>query len=163
MRLTAQADCVIGSRWLPGAVLHQSQPWERRFFSRVFHAIVRALFWRKMNFADTQCPAKVMRRVAIERIHSALRIADLAFDVNLLYALKREGFRVLEVPTEWTDKLGSKVTQSLLRCSLVMFLSVVRLRLIYSPLYHWLRPLRPLETWIYEKLKAPAPRPGPQR
>lgn len=158
-RLTAQADCVIGSRWLPGAVLHQSQPWGRRFFSRVFHAIVQALFW--MNIQDTQCPAKIMRRAAIERIHSALRIADLAFDVNLLYALKREGFRVLEVPTEWTDKLGSKVTQSLLRSSLVMFLSVVRLRAIYSPCYRWLRPLRPLETWIYQKLKAPAPRPGP--
>jgi len=163
VRLTAQADCVIGSRWLPGAVLHQSQPWTRRFFSRVFHAIVRAFFWRKLDFADTQCPAKVMRRLAIERIHSALRIADLAFDVNLLYALKREGFRVLEVPTEWTDKLGSKVTQSLLRSSLVMFLSVVRLRLIYTPLYRWLRPLRPLEIWIYQKLKQPAPRPGPPR
>src|SRR5213592_831926 len=65
VRLTAQADCVIGSRWLPGAVLHQSQPWERRFFSRVFHAIVRTLFW--MNIQDTQCPAKVMRRAAIEK------------------------------------------------------------------------------------------------
>src|SRR2546427_12111764 len=61
VHLTAQADCVIGSRWLPGAVLHQSQPWERRFFSPVFHAIVRALFWGEFDFADTQCPAKVMR------------------------------------------------------------------------------------------------------
>jgi len=163
VHLTAQADCVIGSRWLPGAVLHQSQPWLRRFFSRAFHAIVRVLFLRKMNFADTQCPAKVMRRAAVEKIHSALRIADLAFDVNLLYSLKREGFRVLEVPTEWTDKTGSKVTQSLLRSSLVMFLSVVRLRLIYTPFYRWLRPLRPLETWLYQKLKAPAPLPGPSR
>src|SRR5262245_43440031 len=25
VHLTSQADCVIGSRWLPGAVLHQSQ------------------------------------------------------------------------------------------------------------------------------------------
>jgi len=163
VRLTAQADCVIGSRWLPGAVLHQSQPWTRRFFSRVFHAIVRGLFWLKLDFADTQCPAKVMRRMAIERIHSALLIADLAFDVNLLYALKREKFRVLEVPTEWTDKLGSKVTQSLLRSSLVMFLSVLRLRLIYSPFYRWLSPLRPLETWVYRKLRAPAPLLGPVR
>jgi len=160
VRLTAQADCVIGSRWLPGAVLHQSQPWARRFFSRVFHSIVQTLFW--MNIQDTQCPAKVMRRAAIEKIHSALRIADLAFDVNLLYALNREGFRILEVPTEWTDKVGSKVTQSLVRNSLVMFLSVVRVRLIYSPIYPWLRPLRPLETWIYQKLRAPAPRPGPR-
>jgi len=162
VHLTAQADCVIGSRWLPGAVLHQSQPWTRRFFSRVFHAIVRLLFWRRMNFQDTQCPAKVMRRGAVEKVHSSLRIADLAFDVNLLYVLKREGFRVLEVPTEWTDKVGSKVTQSLLRSSLVMFLSVVRLRLIYTPLYRWLRPLRPVETWLYHKLRAPAPLPGPQ-
>src|SRR5438034_10547092 len=161
VRLSAQADCVIGSRWLPGAVLHQSQPWLRRFFSRAFHAIVQTLFW--MNIRDTQCPAKVMSRAAIEKIHSALSIADLAIDVNLLYALKREGFRIFEVPTEWTDKLGSKVTQSLLRSSLVMFLSVVRLRLIYSPFYRWLRPLRPVETWLYQKLKAPAPRPGPSR
>ena len=159
VRLTAQADCVIGSRWLPGAVLHQSQPWLRRFFSRAFHAIVRVFLG--MRIQDTQCPAKVMRRVAIERIHSSLRIADLAFDVNLLYALKRQGFRILEVPTEWTDKAGSKVTQSLVRNSLVMFLSVVRLRLIYSPFYPWLRPLRPVETWIYHKLRAPPPLPRP--
>ena len=81
-------DCVIGSRWLPGAILHQSQTWLRRFTSRVFHAIVQALLW--MNIKDTQCPAKVMRRAAVEKIHSSLRIADLAFDVNLLYCLKRE-------------------------------------------------------------------------
>jgi glycosyltransferase involved in cell wall biosynthesis len=153
-------DCVIGSRWLPGAILHQSQTRLRRFTSRVFHAIVQALLC--MNIKDTQCPAKVMHRAAVEKIHSSLRIADLAFDVNLLYCLKREQFVVREVPTEWTDKIGSKVTQRLLRSSLVMFLSVVRLRLIYSPCYRWLLPLRPLEGWIYKKLKAPPPRPGPK-
>jgi glycosyltransferase involved in cell wall biosynthesis len=158
-RLCADADCVIGSRWLPGSVLHQSQPWLRRLFSRCFHAIVQVLLW--MNIKDTQCPAKVLRRTAVEKVHSALRIADLAFDVNLLYALKRAGFRVREVPIEWTDKVGSQVTRSLFRSSLVMFLSVVRLRLIYSPFYNWLKPLRPLETWVYLKLRAPPPRSGP--
>jgi len=159
--LLPQADCVIGSRWLPGSVLHQTQPWLRRRFSRIFHAIVQLFF--RMNIKDTQCPAKVLRREAVETIHESLRIADLAFDVNLLYALKRRGLRVLEVPIEWTDKLGSTVTRSLLRSSLVMFLSVLRLRLIYSPCYRWLLPLRPLETWVYLKLKAPPPRPGPAR
>ena len=149
-------DCAIGSRWLPGAVLHQSQPWLRRFTSRCFHAIVESLFW--MHIQDTQCPAKVMRRAAAEKIHPALRIADLAFDVNLLYVLKRDGFTVREVPTEWTDKIGSKVSATLWRTSLVMFLSVLRLRLIYSPIYKLLRPLRPLEAWVYRTLKAPVPR-----
>lgn len=149
-------DCVIGSRWLRESVLLQSQTWLRRAFSRGFHLIVELLFW--MGFQDTQCPAKVARRAAIEKIHSQLQNADLSFDVNLLYVLKREGFNVIEVATEWTDKVGSKVTQSLFRSSLVMFLSVVRLRLVYSPFYNWLKPLRPLEAWLYAKLRAPVPR-----
>ncbi len=155
------ADCAIGSRWLPESVLHQNQTQLRRFISRGFHYIVEALFW--MGIKDTQCPAKVMRRQAAEKIHPSLRIADLAFDVNLIYALKRAGFSVVEIPIEWTDKIGSKVTQSLMRSSLVMFLSVVRLRLFYSPLYLWLQPLRPIEAWLYKKLRAPLIRPPSPR
>jgi glycosyltransferase involved in cell wall biosynthesis len=154
----AGVDCVIGSRWLPGAVLHVEQSGRRRFASRGFHRIVQALFG--MNLRDTQCGAKVMRREAVDKVHSSLRIADMAFDINLLYSLKRAGYRILEVPTEWTDKIGSKVT--LFRTSLVMFLSVLRIRLIYWPrLYRFLRPLRPLEGWVYRKLRAPPPRQGP--
>lgn len=161
VKLTDRFDCVIGSRWLPGAVLHQAQTTLRRFTSRCFHLIVEALFG--MHIKDTQCPCKVFRRSAIEAIHSSLRIADLAFDVNLLYSLKHAGFSIREVPTEWTDKIGSKVTASLFRSSFTMFLSVVRIRLIYSPFYRWLRPFRPLEGWIYKKLRAPQPRPGPEK
>jgi len=153
-----EADCVIGSRWLPGARLHVEQSGKRQFASRMFHRIVQLFF--NMHIKDTQCGAKVVRREAVDRIHSALCIADMAFDINLLYSLKHAGFRILEVPTEWTDKIGSKVT--LFRTSLTMFLSVVRIRLIYSPLYKWLTPLRPLETWIYRKLRAPVPKSGPQ-
>ena len=34
-----EADCLIGSRWLPGSVLHQAQPWMRRFTSRCLSLI----------------------------------------------------------------------------------------------------------------------------
>lgn len=156
----SEADCVIGSRWLPGAVLHVEQSSRRQFASRVFHLIVQFLF--RMNLRDTQCGAKVIRREAVEKVHSTLRIADMAFDINLLYSLEHAGYRILEVPTEWTDQIGTKVR--LFRTSLVMFLSVVRIRIIYLPwLYKMLRPLRPLEALIYRKLRAPAPRPGPDR
>ena len=142
--------------------MHQAQPWLRRFTSRSFHAIVEILFW--LHIKDTQCPCKVMKRAAIEKIHSSLRIADLAFDVNLLVSLKKAGYKILEVPTEWTDKMGSKVTSSLFRSSLTMFLSVVRIWLINSPkVYKLLRGLGlgPLEAWIYKKLRQPQPLPGP--
>jgi glycosyltransferase involved in cell wall biosynthesis len=153
------ADCVIGSRWLPGAVIHQSQSNKRQFASRVFHFIVQLLFW--LNIRDTQCGAKAMKREVVEKIHPFLQIADMAFDINLLVAIKRAGFKILEVPTEWTDQIGSKVT--LARSSLTMLLSVIRIRLIYWPrLYRLLRPLKPLETWVYKKLRAPRPLSGPK-
>lgn len=151
-----EADCVIGSRWLPGAVLHVEQSGRRQFASRMFHLIVQGLFW--MNIRDTQCGAKVMKRAVAEKVHPALCIADMAFDINLLYSIQRAGFKILEVPTEWTDQVGSKVT--LARSSLTMLLSVIRVRLIYSPFYKLLRPLRPLEAWVYKKLRAPQPLAG---
>ena len=157
VRKIGDADCIIGSRWLPGAVIHQSQQSHRQFASRVFHKIVQLLFW--MNIRDTQCGAKVMKSEAVEKIHDHLTTADMAFDINLLYSLKHAGFKILEMPTEWTDQAGSKV--ALGRSSLAMFLSVVRIRLIYWPtFYKWLRPLRPLEGWIYKKLRQPGPLPG---
>ena len=162
VRRSGEADCVIGSRWIPGAVLHQMQTGQRRFASRTFHAIVRVLFWTRLkNIKDTQCGAKVMRRAAVEKVHSSLCIADMAFDINLLYILKREGFTVLEVPTEWTDKAGSKV--ALGRTSITMLLSVIRLRVIYSRLAPLRKIFRPLENWLYRKLHAPPPNPDPKR
>jgi glycosyltransferase involved in cell wall biosynthesis len=154
------ADCAIGSRWIEGAVLEQAQSTKRRIFSRVFHILVEMLF--HMRIKDTQCGAKVMRREAMEKVHSMLRIADVAFDINLLFSLKREGFSVREVPTVWTDKIGSKM--SLNKGALAIVLSVFRLRIIYWPrVYALLRPLRPLEGWIYRKLRSPQPLPGPPK
>src|SRR5207245_4414336 len=118
VKLTERADCVIGSRWLPGSVLHQAQTRLRRFTSRCFHVVVEAFF--RMHIKDTQCPCKVMRRTAVEKIYPSLRIADLAFDVNLLYSLKHAGFSVLELPTEWTDKFGPNVTALFFRSLLSM-------------------------------------------
>lgn len=155
VRHCQEADCVIGSRWLPQSVLHQTQPGQRQFASRVFHAIVQGFFW--MGIRDTQCGAKVMHRKVVEKVLPGLHIADMAFDINLLFLIRRNGFRILEVPTEWTDKAGSKV--SIGRTSFTMLLSVIRLRLIYSP-FHLILPLfSPLTAWLYRKLRAPLPRP----
>jgi glycosyltransferase involved in cell wall biosynthesis len=156
-----EAECVIGSRWLPGSILLKAQPKFRQIMSRCFHLIVELLFW--MHIQDTQCPCKLLRRQTVEIIHPFLRIADLAFDVNLLVSVKRAGFHIKEVPIEWTDVVGSKVTASLFRSSLTMFLSVFRVKLIYSRFYKYLGPLRPLEGWVYTKLRQPKPLSRPER
>jgi glycosyltransferase involved in cell wall biosynthesis len=152
--LCQEYDCVVGSRRVPGSVIHQLQPSHRQFASKVFHVIVELLF--HMRIRDTQCGAKFLRRSMALKIHEQLLIADMAFDVNLLYAVKRAGGTLFEAPVDWTDHIGSTVRY--FRTSLVMFLSVIRLRLVHSPFYPWLRPLRPLETWIYAALRNPPPR-----
>jgi hypothetical protein len=45
------------------------------------------------------------------------------------------------------------------KTSLSMLLSVLRLRLIYSPFHALLGWLRPVEKWVYKKLKSPPPLP----
>lgn len=157
VELCENADCVVGSRRVEGSAIRQAQPNQRMFASRVFHLIVEALF--RMGIKDTQCGAKVLRRGAVLKIHRALHIADMAFDINLLYCLKRENLRVIEAPVDWTDHIGSKVRY--FRTSLVMFLSVVRLRLIHSPFHRVLQWGRPLEVWIYQSLHNPPPRAAP--
>jgi glycosyltransferase involved in cell wall biosynthesis len=153
-RLCQEYDCVVGSRRVQGAAIHLSQPSHRQLASKVFHWIVEALFG--MGILDTQCGAKFLRREMVLKIHDKLLIADMAFDVNLLFAVQQAGGRMIEAPVDWTDHIGSTVRY--FRTSLVMFLSVVRLRLVYSPFYPWLRPLRPLEAWIYKVLRNPPPR-----
>lgn len=155
VELCEKYDGVVGSRRVAGSVIHQYQPSHRQLASKVFHFLVELLF--HLGIRDTQCGAKVLRRSAVEKVLPWLHIADMAFDVNLLYALKRAGCSMIEAPVEWTDHIGSKVRY--FRTSLVMFLSIVRLRLVYSPFYCWLGPLRPIEGWIYKALQNPPPRP----
>jgi len=153
VRLCRDRDCVIGSRRVKDSVIHQLQPTNRIAASKVYHLIVEFFF--AMKIKDTQCGAKVFQSEAIRKIHPSLHTADMAVDVNILYSLKRAGFEVHEAPVEWTDKFGTKVKY--FRSSMAMFLSLVRLRLIYSPFYGMLAPLRPLEGWIYRKLRNPPP------
>ncbi len=149
MRQTRDYDAVIASRWIKGAnVIHLQTP-IRRLASRCFHLIVDTLFL--MDIQDTQCGAKIVRANCVAPIMDELVVADMAFDVNLLYCLHRTGARIREIPTTWEDKGGSTVR--ILKTSTMMLLSIIRLRWIYSPLA-FLRPtLMPLERKFYLWIK----------
>ena len=62
-----------------------------------------------MPYKDTQCGAKIFKKQAIEKIISKLVITQWAFDVDLLYTLKKSGFRIKEFPTAWSDREYSKI------------------------------------------------------
>ena len=128
-RLESGGDGAIASRWVPGSMVLIKQSWIRRMASRIFNRIVRILF--RLPYKDTQCGGKVFRREALKSILPHLRITNFAFDVELLYLLKKQGYRIIEVPIVWNDQKDS--TLNLKRVAPIMFFAVLGLRLRYSP------------------------------
>lgn len=120
-------DGIIANRWDKRSRI-KKQNFLRRMFSRGFNFIVRCLFL--FPYKDTQCGCKLFKRRALVRVIKDLYITHWAFDINLLYALRKNGFRVKEIPTEWVDKVGSKI--NIKKAPLMMFIGVIRLRLINS-------------------------------
>ena len=127
--VTPGVDAVIASRWIRGAKVDVLQPFIRRLASRTFNAIVRIAF--ALPFTDTQCGAKVFRAEALHEIANSLEVSNFAFDVDLLFALRRTGRKLVEVPTVWRDVEGSKIG-NIPHASRTMLLAIARLRIRYS-------------------------------
>lgn len=101
------AHGAIASRRHAAAVLPVSRPLKRRVASVGFAFGVRML--TGLRYTDTQCGAKVMRRGAAHASLERVRTTDLSFDVDLLLAADDLGYRMVEVPTVWIDRDGSRV------------------------------------------------------
>ena len=123
------AGAIIASRWMPGSQISVQQPFKRRLISRLFNTLVRVMFG--LRISDTQCGAKVLTRKAVQAILPHIGITQWAFDVDLLFQLRRAGFDIVEIPTTWRDVSGSRLHVG--RASVEMFVAMVRLRLLYSP------------------------------
>lgn len=123
------SDCAIASRRTANSIVEE-QHFSRRFLGVSFNMLVRMLFL--LPYKDTQCGAKVFRGNAIRDVAGEVRVNGFAFDINVLYLLKSSGYSIKEVGIKWKAALDSKV--NLTRTPVKMFVSVLWLRLFYSPL-----------------------------
>lgn len=119
-------DGIIGSRYMPLSRLSGSLELSRKIASRFYNLFVKLLF--RLEYTDTQCSAKFFKRYALERVLPRIVLKDLTFDVNLLYALKEDGARIVEVPIIYHHvKYGTKVILS--TQIFKMFISTITYRL----------------------------------
>jgi glycosyltransferase involved in cell wall biosynthesis len=105
---TLEADGAIATRRHPAAVLPARRTFARRLTSAGFALAVRRLLG--LDYRDTQCGAKVLRREVVDDILPRLHARDLLFDVDLLASAAEAGHRIVEVPTIWIDQEGSRVS-----------------------------------------------------
>jgi glycosyltransferase involved in cell wall biosynthesis len=133
-------DGAIASRYIKGAIMKPKPTWQRWLASRIFNVLIRLLLM--IPYKDTQCGAKVFKKEAIKKSVEYFRMSQWAFDVDVLYQLRKKSYKIKEVPTVWSDKEYSHI--NLKKAGWGMFLAIVRLRLLNSPFKGFIR--------IYEKL-----------
>jgi glycosyltransferase involved in cell wall biosynthesis len=103
----SDADGAIGSRWVDGSTLTVKQGFLRQIESRGFNLLIRLLFG--LSFHDTQCGAKVFTNRAVDTVLPLMISRGFEFDVELLWRMRRCGYRIREVPIEWQNKGDSHV------------------------------------------------------
>ncbi len=137
-------DGIIASRYITGAIVKPRQSWKRVFVSRVYNTFIRVMFL--MNYRDTQCGAKLFKKKAIQAVMKELIITKWAFDVNLIYSIRKNGFKIKEFPTAWSDREYSKI--NFMKAGPLMALSMIRLRIINSFFKDFARVYDKMPEWV---------------
>lgn len=125
--LAEGADVAVGSRALRAEGVQVHAKMYRHLIGRTFHHLVERL--AVAGVKDTQCGFKLFRSSVAHDLFSRLRINGFTFDVELLVMARRRGYRVAEVPVNWTHKPGSKVR--LTSDSLRMAADLLRIRALW--------------------------------
>ena len=114
----------IGSRGIRDKSTKVEARLYRRVAGRLFHLVVRLYAIR--GFIDTQCGFKLFDAGAAHDLFSRMRMNGYSFDVEVLLMAQRDGYKIGEVPVNWTHQPGSKV--HVLRDGIRMAFDVMRIR-----------------------------------
>jgi dolichyl-phosphate beta-glucosyltransferase len=104
--LAAGADLAIGSRFL-AADKQRRRSAGRQVVGWAAASIIRLV--AGCGVRDTQCGFKMLRQHAASCLVEMTNVDGFAFDVELIRAARRLGYRIVEVPVVWQEISGSKV------------------------------------------------------
>ena len=84
------------------------RPWPRHVVSRVYGTLVGLLINEAVY--DSQCGFKIVPGPAFATIGLLLQEDRFAFDSELIAALSEAGYSLEEIPVDWRDVPGSKIS-----------------------------------------------------
>lgn len=119
--LAGGADIAIGSRALASKETHVSTVWYRKFLGRAFNFCVNVMLLP--SIADTQCGFKIFTAAAARFLFERQQSDGFSFDVEILFLARKAGLKIAEVPINWQNVPGSKV--SLILDAMRMFRDVM--------------------------------------
>ena len=101
--LAADADVVIGSRYIVGASVGTEWPWHRKMLSAFANAYVRTLL--RLGIRDVTAGYKLWRSSALDAIGlSSVQSNGYSFQVEMNYRAIRQGLKIVELPIHFSDR-----------------------------------------------------------
>jgi len=122
--LSKGAQVAIGSRAMISRETAVRSVWYRKLLGKAFNGFVN--FMVLPGIADTQCGFKLFEREIAQDLFGRQRADGFSFDVEILFLARKAGYKIVEVPINWTNIPGSKV--NLLKDSIYMGLDVFKFR-----------------------------------
>ena len=122
--------CVIASRYMRKSKWVNTETIFRRIASRGFNFITNLVLHLKVK--DSQCGAKFFRMKVITKTLPQLEVTNWAFDVSILYHIKKEGYTIKEIPVSWNHVEHSKIVT--IAVIIPMLFTVLAVKLMNSRL-----------------------------
>ena len=117
----------------------------RRFMSRAYRAVVAFLFG--LSITDTQTGIKLFRREVLADAIPRVSARRFAFDIELLVAASRFGYRIVEQPVEVTYHRSGGLGRMNLSALLGMFVDTFAI-FYRASFWSWLNPGLRAQTWM---------------
>ena len=101
--LAADADVVIGSRYIVGASVGDEWPWYRKMLSAFANTYVRTLL--HLGIRDVTAGYKMWRASALDAIDlTSVQSNGYSFQVEMNYRAIRKGLKIVELPIHFSDR-----------------------------------------------------------
>ena len=119
----AQADVVLGSRFLLGNVMQQGMPWWKYIGNRCLTWLENRILG--LNLAEYHTGYRAFSRKVLEELPFLLNSDKFVFDQEMLVQAVHRGFRIKEVPVP--TRYFPEASSASFRASVVYGLSIVAL------------------------------------
>lgn len=118
---------IIGSRKMPGAHIEIKQSFCRRFMGKCFSELTNLILCT--NISDITCGFKLFSKEVVGNVFTRQLSEGWSFDSEILFIIRRLGYRIKEVPVRWRNSPDTKVR--LLRDTISSICGLIKIKINY--------------------------------
>ena len=107
---TGQYEIAHGSRFLTDSMIKHSRYLHRKLASFLFRKYIRHYNSLLEDLTDTQCGLKIYKRAVAHELYGECITTGFMFDIEIILRARKEGYRIIEFPIEWTSDPDSRLS-----------------------------------------------------